>query len=174
MRLGTRTTRAQPAANDANASTPRDAHASNATHGKKLPISNRQKLARLESVVTHTEQSPKINTNRHFWDPRVASPAVLRLRFLPSRAISTPYNSKSRNRVKPFKMRNLKISNTYKWTLLRSESARPNVAATNSRAGRPRQLKQVPRRAVRSLGMTTKTQGKSTQPGVAVLLRGWP
>ena len=52
--------------NDVNAAARCDAHASNATHVSKPPRSNRQKLARLEIVVTHTEQRPEANSNRQF------------------------------------------------------------------------------------------------------------
>lgn len=44
----------------------RDTHA---THGKKLPFSNRQNFARLEIVVTHSEQSAEPISNRQFLRP---------------------------------------------------------------------------------------------------------
>jgi hypothetical protein len=149
MRLGTQTTRAKATANGANASTPRDSHASNATHGKKLPVSNRQFLVRLETPATRRKQSAAIDSNRHFWDLRAASASIFGVDSFRRTSTSTPYTVQSRNRVKPFKMRNLKISNTYKWTLLRAESCAPVGGRYELRAGRPRRLKHVPRRAAR-------------------------
>jgi hypothetical protein len=69
MGLGTRTTRAQTTANGANASTPRAAHAPNATRVSKPPRSNRQNLARLEIVVTPSQQKPNPKSNRQFLRP---------------------------------------------------------------------------------------------------------
>jgi hypothetical protein len=40
-----------------------------ATHVSKPPRSNRQNLARLEIVVTHSEQKPEANSNRQFLRP---------------------------------------------------------------------------------------------------------
>jgi hypothetical protein len=33
-----------------------------------LGISNRHFLARLENAVTHGKQTPKVDSNRHFWE----------------------------------------------------------------------------------------------------------
>src|ERR1700734_2706880 len=53
----------------ANASAPRAAHAPNAIHVTKPPRSNRQNLARLEIVVTPSQQSPDPFSNRQFLRP---------------------------------------------------------------------------------------------------------
>jgi hypothetical protein len=55
MSIGTQTTSARA-----------DTKTTNATHVTKPPISNRQKLARLEIVATPTEQSPDPKSNRQF------------------------------------------------------------------------------------------------------------
>ncbi len=85
MSTGIQPPRAQAPANDANA-----------THGKILPISNRQKLARLEIVVTHTEQTPDPISNRQFLRPARPLPWIqLQLKTLQLQLPGHLYPTKS-------------------------------------------------------------------------------
>jgi hypothetical protein len=76
MGIRTQTSRVWATGNTANVPAHCDAHTSNATHVTKPPRSNRQNLARLEIVVTHTEQRPESNSNRQFLRPSEPLPWI--------------------------------------------------------------------------------------------------
>jgi hypothetical protein len=85
MSIGTQTTSARA-----------DTKTTNPTHVTKPPISNRQKLARLEIVVTHTEQTPDPISNRQFLRPARPLPWIqLQLKALQLKLPGHLYPTKS-------------------------------------------------------------------------------